>query len=56
MLWTGNGYHIYQPVDGILLEEYETFYEFSQHQEQQHQEQQQQNQVDRKWNTRKCSN
>jgi Primase X len=29
VLWTGNGYHIYQPVDGILLEEYETFYEFT---------------------------
>jgi hypothetical protein len=29
VLWTGNGYHIYQPVDGILLEEYETFCEFT---------------------------
>ena len=25
VLWTGNGYHIYQPVSGFLLEEYETF-------------------------------
>ena len=29
MLWTGNGYHVYQPVSGFLLEEYETFYEFA---------------------------
>ena len=29
ILWTGNGYHIYQPVSGLLLEEYETFYEFT---------------------------
>jgi hypothetical protein len=29
MLWTGNGYHVYQPVSGFLLEEYETFYEFT---------------------------
>jgi hypothetical protein len=29
VLWTGNGYHIYQPVDGFILEEYETFYEFT---------------------------
>src|SRR5919198_874085 len=29
VLWTGNGYHIYQPVSGFLLEEYETFYEFT---------------------------
>jgi Primase X len=28
VLWTGNGYHIYQPVSGFILEEYETFYEF----------------------------
>ena len=27
VLWTGNDYHIYQPVSGLLLEEYETFYE-----------------------------
>jgi hypothetical protein len=26
VLWTGNGYHIYQPVSGPVLEEYETFY------------------------------
>jgi hypothetical protein len=25
MQWTGNGYHIYQPVNGLILEEYETF-------------------------------
>jgi len=31
VLWTGNGYHIYQPVDGFILEEYETFYEFTKH-------------------------
>ena len=29
MLWTGNGYHIYQPVSGFILEEYGTFYEFT---------------------------
>jgi hypothetical protein len=30
VLWTGNGYHIYQPVGGeFILEEYETFYEFT---------------------------
>jgi Primase X len=29
VLWTGNGYHVYQPVDGFILEEYETFYEFT---------------------------
>jgi hypothetical protein len=29
VLWTGNGYHIYQPVAGFILEEYETFYEFT---------------------------
>ncbi|MGB7637396.1 MAG: hypothetical protein WBL88_07470 [Nitrososphaeraceae archaeon] len=29
MLWIGNGYHIYQPVSGLILEEYETFYEFT---------------------------
>jgi len=31
VLWTGNGYHIYQPVSGFVLEEYETFYEFTNH-------------------------
>jgi hypothetical protein len=31
VLWTGNGYHIYQPVSGFVLEEYETFYEFTQY-------------------------
>jgi hypothetical protein len=29
VLWTGNGYHLYQPVSGLILEEYETFYEFT---------------------------
>jgi hypothetical protein len=29
VLWTGNGYHIYLPVAGFILEEYETFYEFA---------------------------
>jgi Primase X len=29
VLWTGNGYHVYQPVSGLILEEYETFYEFT---------------------------
>jgi hypothetical protein len=29
VLWTGNGYHIYQPVNGFILEEYETFFEFT---------------------------
>jgi Primase X len=29
VLWTGNGYHIYQPVSGLILEEYETFFEFT---------------------------
>jgi hypothetical protein len=29
VLWTGNGYHIYQPVSGFVLEEYETFHEFT---------------------------
>ena len=29
VLWTGNGYHIYQPVNGFILEEHETFYEFT---------------------------
>jgi hypothetical protein len=29
VLWTGNGYHIYQPVSGFILEKYEMFYEFT---------------------------
>jgi hypothetical protein len=29
VLWTGNGYHVYQPVSGFILEEYETFYQFT---------------------------
>ena len=29
VLWTGKGYHTYQPVSGFILEEYETFHEFT---------------------------
>jgi hypothetical protein len=29
VLWTGNGYHVYEPVSGFILEEYQTFYEFT---------------------------
>ena len=29
MLWTGNGYHVYQPVTGFILEEYEIFYKLT---------------------------
>ena len=25
VLWTGNGYHIYQPIDGVILEEFNQF-------------------------------
>ncbi len=28
VLWTGNGYHIYQPINGIIFEEHEIFYDF----------------------------
>ena len=28
VLWTGNGYHIYQPIDAVILEEYTQFQEF----------------------------
>ena len=28
VLWTGNGYHIYQPMDAVILEEYEQFIQF----------------------------
>jgi hypothetical protein len=28
VLWTGNGYHIYQPIEGIVFEKYEIFYDF----------------------------
>ena len=28
VLWTGNGYHIYQPIDSAILEEYEQFSQF----------------------------
>ena len=29
VLWTGNGYHIYQPVGGFILEEEEVFAKFT---------------------------
>ncbi len=28
VLWTGNGYHIYQPLDGIIFEKEQIFYDF----------------------------
>jgi hypothetical protein len=28
VLWTGNGYHIYQPIDALILEEFKQFEEF----------------------------
>jgi hypothetical protein len=28
VLWSGNGYHIYQPIDAFILEEYEEFFKF----------------------------
>ena len=28
VLWTGNGYHIYQPLEGFVLEEIDIFAEF----------------------------
>ncbi len=28
ILWTGNGYHIYQPLDGIVFEQFDVFYNF----------------------------
>ncbi len=28
VLWTGNGYHIYQPIDGIVFEDHQIFYDF----------------------------
>lgn len=28
VLWTGNGYHIYQPVEAVILEQYTEFEEF----------------------------
>lgn len=31
VLWTGNGYHVYQPVDGFVLEETDVFSEFIDH-------------------------
>ena len=30
VLWTGNGYHIYQPAEGVILEQYTEFEEFQQ--------------------------
>ena len=29
VLWTGNGYHIYEPLEGFMLEEYDVFSEFA---------------------------
>ena len=29
VLWTGGGYHVYQPIEGIIFEEYRDFNEFS---------------------------
>ncbi|MGN6631251.1 MAG: hypothetical protein ACTHKP_03300 [Nitrososphaeraceae archaeon] len=29
LLWTGNGYHIYQPMEGFILEEEERFARFA---------------------------
>jgi hypothetical protein len=29
VLWSGNGYHIYQPIEGIVFENYEILNEFS---------------------------
>jgi hypothetical protein len=28
VLWSGNGYHIYQPIDAFILEEYDIFSQF----------------------------
>ena len=28
VLWTGNGYHIYQPIEGFVFEEHQLFYKF----------------------------
>ena len=28
VLWTGNGYHVYQPIDGIVFEKVKEFYDF----------------------------
>jgi Primase X len=28
VLWTGNGYHVYQPIDALILEEFTQFEEF----------------------------
>jgi hypothetical protein len=28
VLWSGNGYHIYQPIEGFVFEEHEIFYKF----------------------------
>jgi len=29
VLWTGNGFHIYQPINAVILEEYEEFAKFN---------------------------
>jgi len=29
VLWTGNGYHVYQPLDALVLEEYDIFAKFN---------------------------
>lgn len=31
VLWTGNGYHIYQPIEGFILEQEEIFAKFIDH-------------------------
>jgi hypothetical protein len=28
VLWTGKGYHIYQPIDGIIFDQHQQFYDF----------------------------
>jgi non-catalytic primase subunit PriX-like protein len=28
VLWTGNGYHFYQPIEGMVFEKYQKFYDF----------------------------
>jgi len=30
VLWSGNGYHVYQPIDGLILEDYAIFAAFDQ--------------------------
>ena len=31
ILWTGNGYHIYQPINGLVFEKFTIFYDFLQY-------------------------